>query len=449
MAACLDATQLKLSMDVLEDSRTCYAILGPAGTGKTVLVRYLVARFLERYDGNLNMVVVAASTGRAASQYDNGVTIQWWALRWTMVKNGDSWRHERFKKYYWRLKIVRVLFIDEISMLSGMYLMELDAMLRYVRGNGAVFGGVKLIVAGDFHQLPPVETLATADQVRDYAFEWKKWRDTFVPIFLQKEYRQLGDPAFRALLTRMREGTMADKDYDLLMGLIDTSMSGPPSDGYVHLYGTNRDVDEYNGQRLSGIPHESHTYSAGFSVEAAPVGVVRKRPSEKPVERTPELEKAFCNIPAKLDFAVKLDSTVILVANLCVADRLCNGARGKVVRFEVDPECGESTLWPVVDFDGGPQGCRIGLWRWTVINADRSKTHCHALPLILGWALTGHRAQGGQWKKVYIGSAARGPGGFYTCITREESMEGVLLRGFSRGDIEMSARVRQFYERGF
>ena len=78
---------------------------------------------------------------------------------------GSRWAVKRWQK-------CSVLVIDEISMLSAKLFDALDRIGRSCRNAHEPFGGIQLVVCGDFFQLPPVKDQLMAFQ----ALTWNKVR---------------------------------------------------------------------------------------------------------------------------------------------------------------------------------------------------------------------------------------------------------------------------------
>lgn len=130
---------------------------GPAGTGKSVLLKEIIAALRTKYRREPDRVAVTASTGLAACNI-GGVTLHSFAgiglgkePAPELVKKIK--RNQKSKNRWLRTK---VLIIDEISMVDGELFDKLEEVARSIRNNGRPFGGIKLVITGDFFQLPPV-----------------------------------------------------------------------------------------------------------------------------------------------------------------------------------------------------------------------------------------------------------------------------------------------------
>ena len=160
-------------------------VSAPAGFGKTHIVKnvicpQLIAKYGERG------VWITATTGIAAIDI-GGVTLH--SASGLQRGYGDA-QHlvdqmKATQRARWRL--VRAIVVDEISMLSGPFLRLLDDAARILKDNPRPFGGLQIILVGDFCQLQPVSQLVPVDSVANgpkykrrpvqYAFEVKSWKD--------------------------------------------------------------------------------------------------------------------------------------------------------------------------------------------------------------------------------------------------------------------------------
>ena len=129
-------------------------LTGSAGSGKTYLLNKYIS-YLKNHDIS---VAVTASTGIAATHM-NGMTIHGWSgIGVKEVMGEKELQQLEDKKYLWkRFEKARVLIVDEVSMLHGFQLEMIEKVCRRFRRNEKPFGGLQVILSGDFFQLPPVQ----------------------------------------------------------------------------------------------------------------------------------------------------------------------------------------------------------------------------------------------------------------------------------------------------
>ncbi len=218
-------------------------LTGAAGTGKT----YLVNRFVTHCHEHGIVIAITASTGIAATHI-GGMTIHSWSglgIRDTLTDDDidDIISREYLVKRYAKTS---VLIIDEISMLSGNFLANLDRLLRSARVSVEPFGGIQVVLVGDFFQLPPV---SRESSYADFAFEHPVWRELkLIPCVLTEQFRQNQDPLLD-ILTEIRAGKISARSHELLAGR-DIAVE---TDDHTELFTRNVSVDKYNTDRLNAI----------------------------------------------------------------------------------------------------------------------------------------------------------------------------------------------------
>ena len=202
--------------EALIDAGENVCLTGPGGTGKSYRLRSVIERDPKAY-------AVTASTGIAALNI-GGLTLHRWTGMMLGPQKGESdedylaelMRDKRYsvRAGFDRIRSAKRLVIDEISMLNGRILDFLDFLCRRLRYEDRPFGGLQVIVTGDFLQLPPVKKDPNAPY--DWAFLSRAWREAdFKVIHLTKIWRQ-EDAAFIGALSRFRFGEVAGADASLL-----------------------------------------------------------------------------------------------------------------------------------------------------------------------------------------------------------------------------------------
>jgi ATP-dependent DNA helicase PIF1 len=139
---------------------------------------------------------------------------------------------------------VKFLVIDEISMLDSQLFDKLNSIAKKVRGSKRPFGGIQLVLCGDFYQLPPVQLGKYGCK---FAFESDTWQECKIrTVQLRKVHRQEGDFQFINLLREIRVGKCSPLTQELLAACHSSKKNAFPKDGIVptRLYCVNKDVDE-------------------------------------------------------------------------------------------------------------------------------------------------------------------------------------------------------------
>jgi ATP-dependent exoDNAse (exonuclease V) alpha subunit len=249
----------KQALDLLKTGRNVF-ITGPAGSGKTHLVNSYIA-YLKQ---NNIEVGVTASTGIAATHM-GGMTIHSWAGIGinTYLSEGDleamaekSYLAKRFEK-------VKVLIIDEVSMLHHFRLDLIDRVLRAMKLPNEPFGGVQVVLVGDFFQLPPVARFG--EPPAQFIYHSDAWHAAgFTICYLEEQFRQQDDVAI-SILNEIRAGDISQKTRKLLESrvkaktkaksgatteTVTTTVAGPEP---TRLFTHNEDVDAINQAELERL----------------------------------------------------------------------------------------------------------------------------------------------------------------------------------------------------
>ena len=235
-------------------------ITGAAGTGKSFLMRYVIQELKKSKGGEA--VAVTAPTGIAAVNI-GGSTIH--SFSGIGLGRGDPMailaRVLKSQKALVNWKQARVLILDEISMLSAELFDLLDFIGKQVRRVDRPFGGLQLILCGDFLQLPPVSRAS-----EPYAFQAKTWAGAGLDegtIVLAQQHRQVNDSEFVSMLNELRRGICSQQTVEALDSC-HTHRKPPPTDGILptQLYCTNRDVDQENEERLKQLRGDGVVFTA-------------------------------------------------------------------------------------------------------------------------------------------------------------------------------------------
>lgn len=379
-------------------------LTGAAGTGKT----YVLNQFIEYCRTHGLRVAITASTGIAATHM-NGQTIHSWSGMGLEQELTDSlWKKVMGRKEI-RSRIAKchVLIIDEISMLHHYRLDMLDTIARRIRRRDEAFGGIQVIMSGDFFQLPPVSRRGEPDA--QFAVFSDAWRAAKPRIcYLQKQYRQKDD-SLHDLLTEMRNGEVSEFSRQALQSRVGVELSG--STFATQLYTVNADVDSKNQEHLDSIKGKPKKFT------------MESRGDRDLVEKL----KNGCMSPETLE--LKKGAIVMFVRNS--AERgFVNGTQGEVVGFS-------DNGYPKVRMTHGPT-ITVYQEEWQIAEEDRTVAAISQLPLRLAWAITVHKSQGMSLDAAQIDlrkSFVEGMG--YVALSRLRSLAGMKLLGLN----EMALQV--------
>jgi len=409
---------------------------GSAGTGKSLLLREMV-RVMRQAHGN-HAVYVTASTGLAACNI-GGCTLHSFAGVGLAEQDQQALlakvlANQRSRK---RWQSAKVLIVDEVSMLEGTLFDKLDFIGRKVRKNDAPFGGIQLILSGDFLQLPPVQT-------KTFCFDSEAWKKAIQEvIILDKVFRQL-DHTFVSLLNDLRVGRVTEEGRRMLARCMvpfrerGWSIRGEDDDRIepTLLYPHRRDVDDENKKRLAELPGSSRIFRA-MDDGSEPYRSMLTR-----------------NCPAPDVLELKLHAQVILLKNLDATLELVNGARGVVVGFKKATQQDSNSKQRFDDLKEYPEVLfTSGLRRivtpedWSIDVAGEVQASRSQCPLALAWALSIHKAQGMSISKVQMKLANVWEyGQAYVALSRATSMDGLYIMDMNEKAIIAHPKVLQYYD---
>lgn len=461
-AMSLSAEQQQVHELVVEGGSSVF-FTGPAGTGKSVLMRAIIATLKRKFARDPERLSITASTGLAACNI-GGQTLHSFAGIGlgkedvpTLVKKIR--RNAKAKNRWLRTK---VLIMDEVSMVDGDLFDKLDQIARQIRNNGRPWGGIQLVITGDFFQLPPVPDRNKRET--KFAFDAATWSTSIDhTIGLTQVFRQK-DHEFAHMLNEMRLGRVSEETVETFRSL---SRRLEYNDGITatELFPTRNEVESSNMMRLRALPGEVRTFAA--------------QDSGDPNIRDKLLENMMA--PKVID--LKKGAQVMLIKNL--DDTLVNGSLGKVIGFSSeaffeanaskfagddedsvsseatkkiksfavkDSSLKDLTEYPIVQFhaaDGTFRIMHVTAEEWKVelpngeVQAKRT-----ALPLILAWALSIHKAQGQTLErvKVDLGKIFE-KGQAYVALSRATSKAGLEVQRFDKSKVMAHPKVIQFYNK--
>lgn len=414
-------------------------LTGPAGAGKTYLIRHIV----EWAQSEKRKISVAALTGCAALLLGfRAKTLHSWAGiglgRESVETLVASIKKVASVKQRW--KSTKILIIDEISMLTTELFEKLDAIGRAIRQNNAPWGGIQLILCGDYFQLPPVVKGLSGESVTvgRFAFESPKWTEAkLVPVLLKRIERQT-DSEFQTILNECRVGAPSARSIEILktrQGLDWKSLQIRPT----LLFSKNTDVDAINEKNLTALGKPLYTYSVTTLIVApnAEADVVDPYPTLDEIERcVTRLDNDASYMPT---LTLCVGAQVMLVTNLDVEGGLVNGSRGVVVDIRAADNV------PIVQFRrGSPIPVEPKHW----VSNENSRVVRSQVPLRVAYAITIHKSQGStlDCALVDIGSSTFEYGQAYVALSRVRNLESLYIWNLVPSRIRAHPTVVAFYE---
>ncbi|KAL5704684.1 DNA helicase [Ranunculus cassubicifolius] len=404
-------------------------ITGSAGTGKSFVVSQAIDLLKQIYYPN--EVFITASTGVAACAL-NGQTLHSFAGVGLGVGSKEGLLRKVLgnKLALKRWKKAKALVIDEVSMISCEFFENLEYIARMIRasgGSGKNWGGIQLIVSGDFFQLPPIVKDSLG---KEFAFEAECWNDSFhLQVELTQIFRQ-SDAELIDLLQGVRRGRKEENHLQILKHCCSEPMEASAT--VPRLYPRNVDVQRVNEEKLRTLGGE----------------IVKFVASDSGLDRC---KKHLSQMLAADELEICKGARVMLIKNKDLDSGLVNGAMGTVVDFVVSDgnqhkDVSPKGLLPKVRFDSGLVTL-ISPEKWDMFEGEKVLATRKQIPLILAWAVSVHKCQGMTLDCLHTDlSRAFGYGMVYVALSRVRSLKGLHLSGFDSLKIKAHPKVLEFYD---
>lgn len=460
----LDSDQ-RLALQWIKEGRNVL-ITGQAGTGKSMVLGEVIKWLKKKYGlptGLSNMreeYAITSMTG-ISSVSIGGQTLHSWGgigLAEGSVRDILKVIKRQLKTAHWMT--LKVLVIDEVSMMSQELFEKLHQVACILRnkpgGSGPkssdlLWGGIQLILSGDFLQLPPV-----GDGGR-FCFEsevWQRFMNRQNVIHMTKIYRQ-DDAIFQNMLSRLRVGVVTPEDRAILQSRV---VSRIPNDLILptKLYPFRRDVEVINNEKYNellagggvGVTVVEHIYQPIYLMEVYEKKLASHRDSGIKAEiynLRNELQMhsgraVFDGLKMRENVVVKLctGAQVMLNYNIDLEQGLANGVKGAVQGFDQDGN-------PIIQFDG-ITGVTVIPRINRIHETEFYKLVISQYPLDLAWASTIHKSQGLSLSKVITNlSNVFSPGQSYVSLSRVKSLDGLYLVGIDYNKIKCNQVAKKFY----
>ena len=409
---------------------------GQAGTGKT----HLLKRFCEWCLLQDLTVGLTATTGVAA-YIIGGKTV----FSWASIGLGEEPVEQlidkisRSSKAKLRWCETDVLIIDEISMMKPELLEKLELIARRVRHRSAVFGGLQVILVGDFYQLPPV--YHKGERVK-LCFETPCWnRILDSAVVLETIVRQSEVP-LQKCLTEAREGSLSPESQELLQSRVEKDVATKGIQPSL-LFPYRNTVDMLNQRKLKKLitrmrkqsNPEIHQYKQVVSLQRN--GTPFQNPQT--LKMATDMSK---NLPVQNPSVLCTGCQVMLLVNLDCEKGLVNGSRGVVRGFS-----SEEGNYPIVEFISGEK-ITIEPYDWKIKMDFGVEAVVRQIPIALAWAVTIHKSQGASvdLAEIDVGSNIFEYGQAYVALSRVRSIDGLRLLRFDPSSIKANPKVQRFYQ---
>ena len=385
------------ALNILKSGKNVF-ITGSAGTGKTYLLNLYTQYLKERRV----YPTIVAPTGIAASHL-GGQTIHSFFSLGIRESIDDGYVEFLMEKKYLKTRFskLKLLIIDEISMVSPELFSSMDMILRGFKGTDAPFGGVQVVISGDFFQLPPVSKVP---KEKRFAWQSEAWKALALQTcYLQEKFRQ-DDERLIGILDDIRLGEISPTSESLLASRHEKELSTTTP---TRLYTHNLDVDRINQQELEKLEGQAKVFTC------------EHKGSEK------NIEKIFKSSLVLETLTLKKGAVVIFIKNNAEAGYI-NGTTGKVESFSPIDNM------PIVRTTEGKK-IKLEPEDWSLENDSGKVTATVSqVPLRLAWAITIHKSQGMTLDAAEIDlSKTFESGQGYVALSRIKNIEGLRLMGIN------------------
>jgi len=401
----------KDALEILKMGYNCY-ITGEAGSGKTYVLNQYI-KFLKEKGVSVG---VTASTGIAATHM-GGMTIHSWSGLGIKDELTEYDLEDLETKKYLvdRFRDTDVLIIDEISMIHHFRLDLIERIARHLKRNQLPFGGMQIILCGDFFQLPPVSRMGEKEAFFSYRSE--TWKKLNLKICYLEEQHRHKEEKFIKILNGIRRNNVSEESLAHLKERFNATIKNGIEPVRLHTH--NIDVDVINDTELNKLPGQMFTFQMDSKGRKALTDALKKS----------------CLAPEVL--RLKVGAKVMFVKNN-FDEGYANGTLGRIV------EC--SNYGPKVMLASGkiiaPEKVS-----WVVEEDGKRKAAIEQYPLRLAWAITVHKSQGMSLDSVEVDlskSFERGMG--YVALSRVREIDGLRLTGLNKNALEVREDVSIFDE---
>lgn len=388
-----------------------------AGCGKSYL--------LNSIRKNLPILTVTASTGIAALNI-GGSTLHS-ALHIGLANKPIPILIKTLtKKELLDIQKIHFLAIDEISMISGKLLDYCNKFLKQVRDDKRPFGGVQVILIGDFCQLPPVNKNSLN---YDFAFLSGTWKELNLKTFMLKHnFRQQHDKNFAEILEHLRKGKVTAADFEKLQ-----SRELPPPESAPRLFPVNIQVNTYNKEKMESLKEAIYTNKAEFTGVASEIAAF------------PDIVEQYANIMRK---------------NSIMQDelRLCKGARIMITR-NIEKDVVNGSLGYVTEISGNDNEIshlvvKIDNYKEITVIPVKEELYdhkgnklieMHQYPCKLAYSASVHKMQGCTLSECFIDFARFFEvNQAYVALSRVKTLNGLYVKNLTRQSIKFSDKVLEF-----
>ena len=394
-------------MILLQSSTKNIFLTGGPGTGKS----FLIHEFLKRSEDDIPVV---ASTGAAAILVGGRTFHSFFSLG--IMQGGIEACVQKAlqnKSLRSRLRNLKTLVIDEISMLSRDAFDAAERIARGVRQSEAPWGGIRIIASGDFAQLPPI----SPDRRRAWCFQAGAWRRSHFTRVTLTEVKRTDDAEFLGILEEIRWGRVTERVREFLnqrLALAEEIEADVP-----HLFPRRAQTQAYNKKRLEELTTPMRIFETEYGGDARGIERLKR---DAPVPDFLELKKG----------------ALVMTRINDPRQRFINGTVGTVLEVLDD----------VLYLELRGRTIELEPFTFSWLNADGEEAaYARNFPVNLAYASTIHKIQGTTLDRVHADlNALWEPGQAYVALSRARNAGAVTLSAWGESSIHADPMVQAFYE---
>lgn len=456
------------ALNILKTGKNVF-LTGSAGSGKT----YTLNQYIHYLRARRVPVAVTASTGIAATHM-NGITIHSWSGIGIKDELTERDLSNLARKQFLadRLKDTAVLIIDEISMLHAKQLNLVNQVLKHVRKNDNPFGGIQVVVAGDFFQLPPIGSKGESNRDK-FAFMSEAWLDAgFRICYLSEQHRQKSEAADGGLdlddiLNQIRRQDVSFEAIAALENTFDQNVDIKRTRLYTH----NLNVNKINDKELAALEGETRRFEASSVGESKLVDTLKKTVRTQDelilkvgakvmfIKNNNELGVSNGTMGELIGFAaVKVDDSKAkdkaksdAKADMAEDDTIAiddedsskTADKDKKAKANIKDKSSAAPKMPVVRLNSGREVIAEPE-EWIIEDETGDVLASYEqVPLCLAWAITIHKSQGMTLDAAEIDlSRTFELGQGYVALSRLKSLEGLKLLGMNTMSLQLDPLAR-------
>jgi len=456
------------ALNILKTGKNVF-LTGSAGSGKT----YTLNQYIHYLRARRVPVAVTASTGIAATHM-NGITIHSWSGIGIKDELTERDLSNLARKQFLadRLKDTAVLIIDEISMLHAKQLNLVNQVLKHVRKNDNPFGGIQVVVAGDFFQLPPIGSKGESNRDK-FAFMSEAWLDAgFRICYLSEQHRQKSAAADGGLdlddiLNQIRRQDVSFEAIAALENTFDQDVDIKRTRLYTH----NLNVNKINDKELAALEGETRRFEASSVGESKLVDTLKKTVRTQDelilkvgakvmfIKNNNELGVSNGTMGELIGFAaVKVDDSKAkdkaksdAKADMAEDDTIAiddedsskTADKDKKAKANTKDKSSAAPKMPVVRLNSGREVIAEPE-EWIIEDETGDVLASYEqVPLCLAWAITIHKSQGMTLDAAEIDlSRTFELGQGYVALSRLKSLEGLKLLGMNTMSLQLDPLAR-------